>query len=174
MAPSWTTRLAVTALAVTLSGLPALAASGPLQQTPPAQAPPRASADQSLDRIREAVAKPPAIVIDNGQLRIYMEVIAKWPSFAEMAKGYDLINGPTKRGNPMTHQEFLSMVTPKEMYGSAGIKPVEMLEFAITNWLGQAIIMKGLEALRNAKTEREIAEIRARIDRELAALRAGK
>ena len=174
MAPSWTTRVAVTALAVTLSGLPALAAGGPLQQTRPAQAPPQTSADQSLDRIREAVAKPPAVVIDNGQLRIYMEVIAKWPSFVDMAKGYDLVSGPTKRGNPMTHQEFLSMVTPKEMYGSAGIKPGEMLEFAIVNWLGQAIIKKGLEELRNARTEREIAEIRARIDRELAALKSGR
>jgi hypothetical protein len=42
------------------------------------------------------------------------------------------------------------------------------------NWLGQAIIMKGLEEIRKARSEREIAEIRARIDRELAALRAGK
>ena len=169
------TRVAVAALAVSLSGLPALAAGSPQAQTPPAQvqaqAPPPG---ENLDRIREAVAKPPALVIDDGRLRIYMEVIAKWPSFTDMAKGYDLMNGPTKRGNPMTHQEFLAMVTPKDMYGTAGITPTEMLEFAVVNWLGQAIIKRGLEAIRNARSEREIAEIRARIDRELAALRSSK
>jgi hypothetical protein len=72
----------------------------------------------------------------------------------------------------MTHDEFLAMVTPREMYGSAGIKPAEMLQFALVNWLGQAFVKKIVEDLQNAKNEREIREIRDRIDRELAALRA--
>jgi hypothetical protein len=60
------------------------------------------------------VSKPPEIKIDNGQLRIYVEVIAKWPRFDELMKGYDLMNGPVARGNPMSHAEFLNMVTPRE------------------------------------------------------------
>jgi hypothetical protein len=60
------------------------------------------------------------------------------------------------------------------MYSSAGIRPTEVLQMSIVNWLGQAIIKRGLEAIRNAKDDREIAEIRARIDRELAALKGGR
>lgn len=141
------------------------------QQQPPSQNPISAA---SIARIQEAVNKPPRLVIDQGKLRIYVEVIAKWPSFAEMAKGYDLKNGPVPRGNPMTHSEFLAMVTPREMYSSAGIRPTEVLQMSIVNWLGQAIIKRGLEAIRNARSEQEIADIRARIDRELAALKGGR
>jgi hypothetical protein len=82
------------------------------------------------------------------------------------------MNGPTPRGNPMTHAEFLNMVTPREMYSSAGIKPTEILQMALVNWVGKALISKGLAEIANAKSQREIEEIRARIDRELAALRA--
>jgi hypothetical protein len=48
-----------------------------------------------------------------------------------------------------------------------------MLQFALTNWAAQALIRRAYEDIKNAKSEKEIAEIRARIDRELAAL-AGK
>jgi hypothetical protein len=136
---------------------------------PPTSQPP--STPPNLDRIREQVGKPPQLVIDNGQLRIYVEIIGKWPRFDELVKDYDLRHGPTPRGAVMTHAEFLQMVTPREMYSSAGIRPTEMLQMAIVNWVGKALVLKGLEAIRNARSEREIEEIRARIDRELAALR---
>jgi hypothetical protein len=140
----------------------------PVPTTPVVQAPDRPI---DLDRIREGVTKPPQLIIDDGKLKIYVEVIAKWPRFSDLVKGYDLRNGPTARGNPMTHAEFLQMVTPREMYGSGGIRATEMLQMALVNWAGKALIKKGLEAIGNARNEREIAEIRARIDRELAALR---
>ena len=128
----------------------------------------------NLERLREAISRPPEIKIDNGTLKIYVEVIAKWPSFEQLVKGYDLRNGPVARGNPMSHAEFLSMVTPKELHSSGGIKPTEILVMALENWAGKALISKGLEAIANAKSQREIDEIRARIDRELAALRGGR
>ena len=142
----------------------------PPPTTPVIQAPER---PPNLDRIRAAVNRPPEIKITDGQLRIYVEVIAKWPRFDQLVKGYDLMNGPVARGNPMTHAEFLSMVTPKELHSSGGIKPTEILTMALVNWAGKAVISKGLEAIGNAKSQREIDEIRARIDRELAALRGG-
>jgi hypothetical protein len=43
----------------------------------------------------------------------------------------------------------------------------------LRNIVGQALLKKAIEDLKNAKSEQEIAEIRARIDRELAALRRG-
>ena len=170
-----TCRLIATAgLAVTFAVSLHAAAVGQTQDPPPVtstQAPPT---PPNLERIREGVNNPPQIVIDNGRLRIYVEVIAKWPRFDELVKGYDLRNGPTARGAVMTHSEFLQMVTPREMYSSAGIRPMEMLQMALTNWAGKAVVMKGLEAIKNARSGREIDEIRARIDRELAALRGGR
>jgi prophage DNA circulation protein len=46
-----------------------------------------------------------------------------------------------------------------------------MLQMAVTNWLGQTLIKNAIEEMLKARTERERDEIRARIDRELAALR---
>ena len=147
---------------------PALAQTAPPPPDPSSQAP---QVPPNLQRIREGVSRPPQLIVDGDRLRIYVEVIGKWPRFDELVKGYDLRNGPTPRGAVMTHSEFLAMVTPRHMYGSGGIRPTEMLQIAITNWAGKALVMKGLEAIRNARSEREIDEIRARIDRELAALR---
>ena len=174
MRQAWARHIVVTAgLTAVLGGSvasPALAQTQdpPVSTTPPVQAPERPI---DLDRIRDGVTRPPQLVIDDGRLKIYVEVIAKWPRFSDLVKGYDLRNGPTARGNPMTHGEFLAMVTPREMYGSGGIRATEMLQMALVNWAGKALIKKGLEAIGNARSDREIAEIRARIDRELAALR---
>ena len=126
---------------------------------------------QNLDRIRKGLTKEPVLSVDDGQIKFYMEILAKLPRIEEIVGKYDLMNGPTRRGAPMTHQEFLAMVTPKEMYGSAGIKPAEMLQFALVNWLGQAFVKRVVEDIRNASSERELQAIRDRIDRELAAIR---
>jgi len=66
------------------------------------------------------------------------------------------------------------MVTPKELYSTAGIMPTDMLQMALTGWLIKAVIEKGVEDMKNAKTKAEVDEIRARIDRELAAIKGGK
>jgi hypothetical protein len=166
-----------------------LSAQTPAPSTPPpsTSAPPPASTDQpgqpaatpvippgELSRIKRALSRPPVLVLDDEGFRFYVEIVAKQPTFAEYSKGYDFLNGPTKRGNPMTHQEFLKMVTPRDFYSSAGIKPTEMLQMAVTNWLGQTLIKNAIEEMLRARTERERDEIRARIDRELAALMAAQ
>jgi len=165
------TASAAVAVIVWLASPASAQTTDPPQTTPVVQAPER---PPNLDRIREAVTRPPELKIDNGQLRIYVEVIGKWPRFDELVKGYDLMNGPVARGNPMSHAEFLNMVTPRELHSSGGIKPTEILTMALVNWAGKAVITKGLEAISNAKSQREIDEIRARIDRELAALRGAR
>lgn len=155
-------------------------ASKPVE-APPSTDPPAPAAPQAplvppreLSRIKRALSQTPFIVLDEEGLRFYVEIVAKRPTFAEYAKGYDFVNGPTRRGNPMTHQEYLKMVTPRDFYSSAGIKPTEMLQMAVTNWLGQTLIKQAIEDMLRARSERERDEIRARIDRELAALMAGQ
>jgi hypothetical protein len=174
------------AVAATLLAAPASvraqapASSGP---PPPAQAEspaaPRATPDTppptvtmaDLTRIKRALDASPAIKLDDSQLRYYVKILGKQTDFRDFMNGYDFVNGPTRRGNPMTHSEFLSMVTPREMNSSGGITAIETLQFAFTNWLGQSLIKKAIEDLRNARSEHEIQEIRDRIDRELASLR---
>jgi hypothetical protein len=155
-----------------------LASPAPAQQAP--AAPPAAAAEPvvtvpitpgDLARIRRALDSEPAVRMDDEQLRFYIQILAKQPSFAEFVKGYDFKYGPTRRGNPMTHSEFVAMVTPKEMQSSLGITARETLEFALTNWLSQTLIKRAFEDLQKAKDEREVQEIRDRIERELAALR---
>jgi hypothetical protein len=167
--------LAAALAAALLAGSPGTAraqsASAPPPATPGASVPVTSA---ELARIRRALGQPAVLKLDDRQLRFYLEVTGRQPmkfSAAEFFKGYDLINGPTPRGNPMSHQEFLDMVNPKELHSTAGITPAEMLQFAVTNWLGQSLLKKALDDVRNAKTEREVQEIRERIDRELAALR---
>jgi hypothetical protein len=141
------------------------------QESATAPQPPAQHA-QNLDQIKKALGREPVVDLDEDRLRFYASVIAKAPmTFAEYAKGYDLWNGPTKGGNPMTHQEFINMVTPKELYGSGGITASELLQFSITSWLAQTLLRRGLEELKEARTEKEAREIRERIDRELRALR---
>jgi hypothetical protein len=124
--------------------------------------------------IRSALSQPRLANLNDDQLRFYVHVTAKQPrfSFADYAKGYDFIHGPTKGGNPMSHAEFLNMITPKELHSSAGITPLETLQGAIVNWLGQKLIKNALDAIKNARSEGEIQDIQDRIDRELAALNA--
>jgi hypothetical protein len=163
--------LATTAAAREQDG--AASAQPPPGQTPSTtrQTAPPAVTMADLTRIKRALDASPTIKLDDSQLRYYVKILAKQTDFRDFMNGYDFINGPTRRGNPMTHSEFLSMVTPKEMNSSGGITAIETLQFAFTNWLGQSLVKKAIEDLRHAKSEHEIQEIRDRIDRELASLR---
>jgi len=124
---------------------------------------------EELERIKQGLARP-EFKIDDSKLRFYVEVVGRFPTWVDIAKGYDLLNGPTKRGNPMTHAEYLGLVTPRDMVSSAGIKPIESLQFALVNWAGQALIKKAIKEFSQARDERELREIRERIDKELAIL----
>ena len=103
-----------------------------------------------------------------------MEVIGNWPSFADVTKGYDFINGPTGYGNPMSHQEFVDMVTPRDMYSTAGIQPAEILTMAAVNAVGQWAIVKALTKISNSHKDKQLRDIRAQIDADLAAIKKEK
>jgi hypothetical protein len=131
-----------------------------------------------IERIKEAVQRQPAVKLDDRQLRFYVLVLAKEPNFvADFAKNYDFRNGPTKRGAAMTHSEFLNMVTPRELnelLGATSGSSFAMFQAALMNAGAQALIKKAMQEIREARNEREVQAIRARIERELAALTGGK
>lgn len=130
--------------------------------------------EADLARIRRALEAEPAVRINDDQLRFYMQILVRKPTFAEFAKGYDFKAGATKGGNPMTHSEFLAMVTPREMQSQVGITAPETLTIALTNWMAQTLVKWAFQDLQEAKDEREVQEIRDRIERELAALKASE
>jgi hypothetical protein len=152
------------------SETPSPQSSAPAPATESSSAP--AIPTPNLGRIRDALARQPGVNLDVDQLRYYLRVVEKAPAFSDYVKGYDFINGATKGGDPMSHQEFVNMVTPKELHSSAGITATESLQFALTNWLGQALIKKALADIQQAQSEREVDAIRARITQELTALGA--
>jgi hypothetical protein len=126
-----------------------------------------------LDRIRQQVTRPPAVKLDEQQLRFYVLVLAKQPKIDDFIGDYDLKNGPTKGGAAMTHQEFLNMVTPRaldELFGATSGSSFAMLQAVAVNVAAQSLIKKAIEEIRAARTQHEIQAIRERIDRELAAL----
>jgi hypothetical protein len=142
--------------------------------TPQARAADVTSPDATvnLERIKSVLSHDPALKIDQNKLMFYIQVVAKFPTFREFIGDYDLMKGATRGGNPMTHAEFVNMVTPRDLYGSGGIQATEMLQFALVNWLGHMLAKKVADSISNSRDEAQIRQIREQIDRELAALRA--
>jgi hypothetical protein len=156
--------------------------AAPAAQTPPAgqsqagaakeQDPPDAGLPVSLARIRKGLTSESTLKLDlpvrDDIPRYYMEVSAT-PDFNAFLEDFDLNFGPVP-GAGMTHQEFMQMVTPKDVYSQAGFGGLEIL----TANLGFAAVMylatKAFNAMREAKNERELQQIRDEIQRELAEL----
>jgi hypothetical protein len=128
-----------------------------------------------LVHIRDQVDHLPAIKLDESQLRFYTLVLARQPSFNDFIGDYDLKNGPTKGGAAMTHQEFVDMVTPKELnqlLGGTNGGALMMLQWAAVNAVGQSLIKKAIQDLRGARDDHDVQAIRERINQELQALLA--
>jgi hypothetical protein len=97
----------------------------PAASSPPRADPPAASRgvepSQDVDRVRAALSRKPTMNLDADRLRFYVEIATKRPTFSEFAKDYDFVNGAAKGGDPMSHQEFLDLVTPKELRHTGGL-----------------------------------------------------
>jgi hypothetical protein len=124
-----------------------------------------------LDRIKSGLETPVLVRVDDGRIRFFAETVApSGPTFKELTVNFDLRAGPVP-GAGMTHSEFLTLVTPKNLYGSGGIKPLETLEWGLVNHVGWWAIRKLYKELSETVDERRKQAIRDQIDRELAALR---
>lgn len=126
----------------------------------------------SLDRIRKGLEKTPALELvplrREDLPRFYAEVVGT-PSFDTFLQNFDLVNGPVPYGG-MTHREFLSMVTPKELYSSAGFGAAEVLQAAIMfkgiEWLARKAVAGAIDAKRAS----ELNAVRSQIKVELGAI----
>ncbi len=122
-----------------------------------------------VDKIRTALEKPQPLQINDQHLRFYLEVRPAPVTFMSLVGSFDLMKGAVP-GSAATGRDLATMMTPREMYSSAGITATDMLQFAATNFAAQTLIRKAVDEIRNAKDQKQVADIRAKIDRELTAL----
>lgn len=133
------------------------------------------AAQADLDRVKRGLQALPPVKFGVPAVEFHATAYGERKiTFEDLMGTFNLINGPVPYAG-MTHQEFMNMSHPKDLFSTAGITPRDMLQAALVNVAAQATInalKKSVQALREAKTQREIDAIRAQIDRELAALNA--
>ena len=116
----------------------------------------------SLERIREGVARESPLELKSGVPHYYVEVLARFPRFETFLEGFDLKNGPVP-GAGVTHQEFLAMVTPKDL-SSANVTPaLDTLVVGLQTLAAKWIATKIAKSISDARRERELQRIREEI-----------
>jgi hypothetical protein len=125
--------------------------------TPPSASPAPATTEQinlpvDLEKIQKAVARPPALRQDNGRPVFRVEVFAKKPTIEDIL-GPDYLKGPVPYGG-MTHSEFLNMVTPEQYRGMSVFTNREAMVVAATSFALNWAVMKAVDKLKAARTER--------------------
>ena len=148
---------------VTPSGL--LAARPQATQQPP-PAGDRLPVD--MDKIREALKQNPQMRLQTDELRFYVDIIGRLPTFKEIVGDFDLKHGAVP-GAPMTHEEYLGMVN-REFNQSGGITALDTLQTALTSYALISMVKRAYEEYKKALTDRERRAIQERIERELREL----
>jgi len=149
--------------------------SQPPPQTPQApQKPEAAKIDPrdlpvSLDRIQRALAHTPMLRFDQTNKPVFrVQVFGEKPTIEDIL-GPDFARGPVPYAS-MTHQEFLDLVTPKDVQGYAAFSNKEGMAVATTSFLFQWALQKALHKLKTAKDERARAAARQEVMDALDAL----
>ena len=125
----------------------------------------------SVEKIQRALSRPPAIRVTEQRPVFRIEVFGRKPSIEEIL-GRDFLRGPV--GGGMTHQEFLNMVTPKDVQGYAAFDNKQAAVVAVTSFALQYALAKAIKKFQEAKKEREQEEARREVEEALAALRQAR
>lgn len=126
----------------------------------------------SVDRIQKAVSKPPAIELTENRQVFRVEVFGAKPTIEDIL-GPDFLKGPVPY-SPMTHQEFLNMVTPKDVQGYAAFTNGQGMVVAATSIALQWTLQKAIDKYREARTERARESARREVQEALDALRKAR
>jgi hypothetical protein len=121
----------------------------------------------SLDRIKRSLARPPAIRIDSERPVFRVEVLGRKLTIEDIL-GPDYLKGPVPSSG-MTHQEFLDMVTPKDVQGYAAFSNGQGMTLAAEAVAGWAL-QKAVHKYQEAKAEREREAARKEVQEALAEL----
>jgi hypothetical protein len=123
----------------------------------------------SLDRIQRALADTPMLRFDQDDRPVFRtQVFGASPTIEDIL-GPDFGKGPVKYGS-MTHQEFLNLVTPKDVQGYAAFSNEEGATVAATSFLFQWTLQKAIRKFNETQDELERAAARKEVMDALAEL----
>lgn len=158
---------------------PRAAAQTPEPQNTAKPKPQIEPSDESLDRIQKKLMRDPAIKLDKQPA----EIVGGLPTFRvrvdapaltiEQILGPDFLRGPVPAAG-MTHQEFLDLVTPKDVRGYAAFTNKEGIAVALTSTALQLALKQALEEWRSAKDDRARETARKEVEDAVAALRRAR
>lgn len=123
----------------------------------------------SLDRIQAALANTPMLRFDQNDRPVFrVQVFGEEPTIEDIL-GPDFAKGPVKYG-AMTHQEFLNLVTPKDLQGYGAFTNKEGATVAATSFLLQWTLQKAIRKFNETQDEQERAAARKEVMDALDAL----
>lgn len=123
----------------------------------------------SVDRIRDRLSQPPALKVKTQGTVFRVEVLGRKLTIEDIL-GPDYLKGPVPASGGMTHQEFLDLVTPKDVQGYAAFTNKEALTVAATSFALQWALQKAIHKFEEAKAEREQEAARKEVQEALAEL----
>lgn len=126
----------------------------------------------NIDRIQRRLSRPPAIRPESGRTVFRTTVFGRNPTIDEIL-GPDWRKGPTPLGG-MSHQEFLNVVTPKDVQGYAPYDNKQAMVIAATSFALQWALKQAVKKLDDAKTARQKEAAQKEVDEALADLRRAR
>jgi hypothetical protein len=123
----------------------------------------------SVDRIRQKLSEPPAIKVQTQGTVFRVEVVGRKLTIEDIL-GPDYLKGPVPAAGGMTHQEFLDLVTPKDVQGYAAFSNKEAATVAATSFALQWALQAAIHKFSEAKAEREREAARKEVQEALAEL----
>ena len=125
-----------------------------------------------LDKIQRALSRPPAIKLETSRTVFRIEIFGRTPTIEDIL-GPDYLKGPVP-GGVMTHQEFLNMVTPKDVQGYAAFDNKQALTIAATSFALKWALQKAIDKYQSAKEDRAREAARREVEDALAELRRAR
>jgi Ni/Co efflux regulator RcnB len=134
---------------------------------------PSANLPVSLDRIKQSLSRPPAVRLEDNRFVFRVEVIGRKLTIEDIL-GPDYLKGPMPAvAGGFTHQEFLDLVTPKDVQGYAAFTNGEGLAVAATSFatsFALQALQKAIHKFQDAKQERDREAARKEVQDALAEL----
>jgi len=122
----------------------------------------------SLNRIQRALSAPPAITLKEQHPVFRLEIFGKGPTIEDLL-GEKFWIGPSRYGS-MTHQEFMSMVTPQLAQPYAGFSGKYLLAQTALTLMEQWALKSAIKKFRESHDEHERDVARKEVLEALSAL----
>ncbi len=122
----------------------------------------------SVARIQRKLSRPAMMRTEDGRPVFRVEVLGRKPTIEDIL-GPDYLKGPTPAGSP-SHQEFLDLVTPKDVQGYAAFSNKEAFVVAATSFALKWALQRAIHKFETAKADRDREEARKEVQEALADL----